>query len=209
MNITKFLLIDSVLAIAAIPFLYLIQNAKKKNLPLLNKSNKEELLRKTSITLPEKEKLINLEKVAKDQGSGIGFNSLIGDWKFVSVWKKDKDEENSLFSSLLRVFSANIEFKKDTSTEDSYKFSIITSIKLGILTIAFSGSGFLKGAQPLLVFLFNVIELKFGSNILLSKSLKEPIEEGKSFFALIALDDSGEWLSARSQGGELVLWVKG
>ena len=208
MNITNFLLIDSVLLIAAIPLLFLLQRDKKNVTPRKN-SNKEELLRQTSIKLPDKEKLIKLEKHAKVQGSGIGLNSLIGNWKFVSIWKKDKEEKDSLFSSLLRLFSANIEFKKDTSTEDLYKFSIITTIEFGILTITFSGSGFLNGEQPKLLYFFNVIELNSGSNVLLRKSLGEPIAEEKSVFALIALEESGEWLSARTQGGELVLWLKG
>ena len=208
MNITKLLLIYSVLVIAAILLFTLLQS-EKINLPFFKNSQKEEFLKQTSIKLPDKEKLIKLEKIAKNQGSGIGLNSLIGNWKFVSVWKKDKDEEDSHFSSLLRVFSANIEFKKDTSTKDSNKFSISTSIKFGILTIAFSGSGFLSGDRPLLPFLLNVIELKSGSNVLLSKSLKKASQEGKSFFALVALEESGEWLSARSPGGALLLWLKG
>ena len=207
MNITKFLLIDSILVIAAIPLCFLVQS-DKKTLPLFKNTTKKELLKQISIKLPDKENLIKLEKLAKDQGSGIELNSLIGDWKFVSVWKKDKDEEDSFFSSLLRVFYANIEFKKEISTDNSYKFSIITSIKFGILKIVFSGSGFLSGEQPLLQFSFNVIELKSGSNVLLTKSLKEPIEEGKSFFAMIALEKNGKWLSARSQGGEPLLWIK-
>ena len=207
MHITKFLLIDSVLVIAAIPLLFLVRSGKKIY-PLLQNSNKKELLRKTSIKLPDKEKILKLEKLAKDQGSGIGIDSLIGDWKFVSVWKKDKDEEDSLFSSLLRFFSAKMEIKKDTSTDGSCKFPIVVSIKFGILKMGFSGSCFLSGEQPLLPYLLNVIELKSGSNILLSKSLQETTEEGKSFFALIALEESGEWLSARNQVGDLVLWLK-
>ena len=201
---------DSVLVIAILTFWVLLQS-DKKNLPLIQSSNKDKLFRQTSIRLPEKEKLITLEKLARGQGSGIGVNSLIGNWKFVSVWKKDNDEEESLFSSLLRVFSATTEFKKDTyksSTVDLYNFSIITSIKFGILTIAFSGSGFSSGEQPLLQFSLSEIELKTGSNVLFSKTLRESLQKKKSSFALIALEESGEWLSARSQGGELVLWLK-
>ncbi|WP_413684430.1 hypothetical protein [Prochlorococcus sp. MIT 1011] len=97
MNIAKFLLIDSALVITIIPVLFLLQGGNK-NSPLFRRSNKEELLRNTSIKLPDKEKLLNLEKLAKDQGSGIQFESLIGNWKFVSVWKKDKDEEDHVFS---------------------------------------------------------------------------------------------------------------
>ena len=208
MNISKFLLIDAALAIAAIPLLFLLQGRKRKS-TVFRSSNKEELLSKTSIKLPEKEKLIELEKIAKDQGSGIEFHSLVGNWKFVSVWKKDIDEEDPVFSSLLRVFSAKIEFKKDISTENSPEFSVIASIQFGIFTIEFSGSGYLKGKQPLLPFFLNLIQLKSGTNILLSRSLKESEEKEKSFFSLIALEGNGEWLSARGQGGAVVIWLKG
>ena len=175
----------------------------------MRSSNKEELLRKTAIKLPDKEKLTNLEKLAKDQGSGIEFESLIGNWKFVSVWKKDRDEEDHVFSSLLRVFSANIEFKKEISTNNSPKYSVITSIQFGLLTIEFSGSGYLRGEQPLLAFFINLIELKLRSNILLRKSLIGPKAKEELFFTLIALENNGDWLSARGQGGALVLWLKG
>ena len=208
MNITKFILIDSVLVIAIIPFLFLLQGGKR-NSPLLRKSDKEELLRNTSIKLPDKEKLINLEKLAKDKGSGIEFESLIGNWKFVSVWKKDRDDEDHVFSSLLRVFSANIEFQKEISTNNSPKFSIITSIRFGLLTIEFSGPGYLRGNQPLLAFFINLIELKLQSNILIRRSLIGPKAKEELFFTLIALENNGDWLSARGQGGALVLWLKG
>ena len=207
MNISKFLLIDSALVIAIIPVLFLLQG--KKSSPLLRRSNKEELLRKTSIILPNKEKLINLEKLAKDQGSGIEFESLIGNWKFVSVWEKDRDNEDHLFSSLLRVFSANIEFQKEISTNNSPKFSVITSIQFGLLTIEFSGSGYLRGKQPLLAFFISLIELKLRSKILLRRSLIGPKAKEELFFSLIALENNGDWLSARGQGGALVLWLKG
>ena len=208
MNISKFLLIDSALVIAIIPVLFLLQG-KKKTLPLLRRSNKEELLRKTSIKLPDKEKLINLEKLAKDQGSGIKFESLMGNWKFVSVWKKDRDDEDHVFSSFLRVFSANIEFQKEISTNNSPKFSVITSIRFGLLTIEFSGSGYLRGKQPLLAFCISLIELKLRSKILLRRSLIGPKAKEELFFSLIALENNGDWLSARGQGGALVLWLKG
>jgi len=207
MNISKFLLIDSALVIAIIPVLFLLQG--KKNSHLFRRSNKEELLRKTSIKLPDKEKLINLEKHANDQGSGIEFESLFGNWKFVSVWKKGRDEEDHIFSSLLRVFSANIEFKKEISTNNSPKLSVITSIQFGLLTIEFSGSGYLRGKQPLLAFFIDLIELKLRSKILLRRSLIGAKAKEELFFTLIALGNNGDWLSARGQGGALVLWLKG
>ena len=207
MNISKFLLIDSALAIVIIPLLFLIQGGTRKS-PLLRRSNKEDLLRKTSIKLPDKKKLIELEKFAKKQGSGIEFDSIIGIWKFISIWKKDIDEEDPFFSSLLRVFSAKIEFKKDLLTENSTEFSVIASIQFGLFSIVFSGTGYLKGKQPLVPFCLNLIELKSGSNVLLSRPLKEPEEKDNSFFSMIALEENGAWLSARGQGGALVIWLK-
>ena len=175
---------------------------------LLRSSKKEESLEKTLYKLPNKKKLLELEKIARDSGSGIEFDSLVGDWRFVSVWAKDTDKEDSVFSSLLRFFSANFALKKDFSTEHSPKFTISTSIRFGLLKIEFSGSAFLKGEQPYLPFSFNLIELKSGSNILLSKSLEEPVEKRKLFFELIASGRSGEWLSGRGQSGALFLWLK-
>ncbi len=207
MNISKFLLIDAALVIAAIALIFSFQGGKKKS-PLFQISDKEKQLRNTSVKLPKKEKLIDLEKIAKNQGSGIEFDSLVGGWKFVSVYKKGQDKEDYIFSSLLRIFCANIKFKKNISNENSSEFPVIASIQYGLLTLEFSGAGYLKGKQPLLPFFLNRLEIKLGSNILLSRSLEEPKEEEKSFFALIALEENNEWLSARGQGGEVVIWLR-
>ena len=207
MNISKFLLIDAVLVIAAIPLLFLLTGGNKKT-PLMRSASKEELLKKSPYRLPDKKKLIELEKLAKNQGSGIESDSIIGNWKFISIWKKDIDEEDPIFSSLLRAFSAKIEFTKNLLTENTTELSVIASIQLGLLTIAFSGTGYLKGKQPLLPFFLNKIELKSGSKILLTRSLKEPEEKDKSFFSMIALEENDELLSARGQGGAVVIWLK-
>ena len=207
MNISKLIFIDAALAIASIPLIFLIQGRKNSS-PLLRSFKKDILLRKTSIKLPEKEKLIELEKIAQNQGSGIKFDSLIGSWKFVSVWKKDICEEDPVLSSLLRIFSANIKFKKDLSKKNTDCYSVISSIQFGLFTIEFSGSGFLKGKQPLLAFFLNLIELKSNSNTLLSRSLKEPEDRENSFFSLIALEENIKCLSARKQGGAIVIWLK-
>ena len=208
MNLSNFLLIEAAIVIAAIPIFYLIQAGNKKS-PLFLNTNKENLSGKTSIKLPDTRELLKLEKTAKIEGSGIESDSLLGNWKFLSVWKKDTEGEgDSIFSSLLRVFSANLEIKKSISIKDLLNFSITASIKFGIMSIEFAGNGYLKGEQPILPFFFNLIELKLGSNILLSRSIEEPLEKGKSFFALIATGESDRWLSARGQGGSLILWLK-
>ena len=207
MNISKYLLIDVGFVITAITLLFVFQGGKKKS-PLFQSSNIEKLLRESSVKFPEKEKLIMLEKLSKDQGSGIKFDSLVGDWKFASVWKKDQDEEDQVFSSLLRVFYANLKIKKKISIEHFPTFPVVASIRFGFFTIEFSGTGYLRGKQPLLPFFLNLIELKSGSNILLARRLKEPADKEKPFFSLIASEDNGRWLSARGQGGSLLLWLK-
>ena len=208
MNITKFLLIDVGLAIAVIPLLFFFQGRNYK-LPIFRTSTKENPLDKTSSKLPSKEKILAFERLARSQGSGIEFNSLLGDWKFVSVWNKDTEDEDSVFSALLRVFSANLKLKKDISNQNKIKFYIVTSIQFGLFLIEFSGYAYLKGKQPLLIFFFNLIELKSGSRTLLSRALHEPLEKEKPFFAVIASGENGGWLSARRQGGALILWLKG
>ena len=205
MHISKFLLIDAALTIAVISFLYLLQGRKTS---LFRSPKKEESSKETLYKLPNKEKLLELEKISRNSGSGIEFDSLVGDWRFVSIWAKDSDKEDSIFCSLLRFFSANLQLKKDFAAEHSPKFTIITSIQFGLFTIEFSGAGLLKGEQPYLPFFFNLIKFKSGSSILLSKSLEEPVEKKKPFFELIASGKSGEWLSARGQSGALFLWLK-
>ena len=86
----------------------LLQQGDKRKYPLLTIPSKERPISKTTFKLPEKEKLIELEKLAENQGSGIKFDSLVGDWKFISVWKRNIDEEDLLFSSLLKIFAAKI-----------------------------------------------------------------------------------------------------
>ena len=206
MNIYKFLLIDALLVFGAIPLIFVIQGGNNK-LHLIGTSTKKKILDKISTKMPGKEELLDLEIIARVKGSGVESDTLLGNWKFISVWKKDIDEKDSIFSSLLRVFSANLEIKKDIPIDNSHKLSITVSIKFGIISIEFSGNGYLKGKQPFLPFSFNLIELKSGSNILFSSSIKEPLEKEKSFFEIIALEES-RWLSARGQGGALILWLK-
>ncbi len=207
MHISDFLLIDALLAILVIPILLFFQDRNKK-LSIFRALNKTELLEKTSINLPDKEKLLYLEKFAISQGSGIEFDSLLGEWKFQSVWIKDYEKEDSIFSLLLRIFSAKLDLKKAISIDDQNEFCISISIQFGLLSIGFSGSAYLRGQRPTLTFFLNLIELKSGSRILLSKSLEEPSKNEKTFFAFIAAGESGEWLSARSQRGAFILWLK-
>jgi len=64
MNISKLLFIDIGFFIAIISLLFLIKGGKIKSNELIN-SNKEERFRETSVKLPDKEKLIKLEKASE------------------------------------------------------------------------------------------------------------------------------------------------
>ena len=84
---------------------------------------------------PSLDKLLELEKLSRQKGSGIELDSLIGLWKFVSVWKKGTDNEDKMSSSLLRLFSASLELKKQQVNEDLLKFDLSNSIQFGKLSI--------------------------------------------------------------------------
>ena len=160
------------------------------------------------INLPSLEKLLELEKSARTNGSGIDYDDLLGLWKFNSVWKQGSDKEDSISSSLLQVLSASLELKKDTQNPKQELFNIANSIQFGLLTLKFSGIANLERKQPLLPFSFDCIQIKLASFIIYKRSLQKPEQNKKPFFALIAIGSDGKWLSARGKGGGLALWER-
>ena len=158
--------------------------------------------------LPSLDKLKELEKHARVEGSGIEFDSILGLWKFNSVWKQGSDTDDSISSTLLQVLSASLELKKDMQNPEEEKFIIANAIKLGLLTLRFGGYANLERKQPLLPFSFNCIQVKLASLTILNLSLPVPDQNKRPFFALIAVDPNGKWLSARGKGGGLALWVQ-
>ncbi len=202
MNLTKFLLIDASLILLGVALLLLLKPSKAKAF-LLEDFKGNEVANQTFRNLPVQQKLLELEKIAQKDGSGITPDSLIGLWKFTSVWKKGTEKEDLIASSLLRLFSASLEIEKDQSNQ----LAITNSIQFGLLSIRFTGTGKLKGKQPLLPFFFECIELKAGSVKVLSRSLKIPDEKDWPFFALISMEKNSTWLSARGRGGGLALWI--
>ncbi len=207
MTLTKFLLIDGALLLVGLPLLLMLQGGKGFS-SLLGILNSDNLLDQTSINIPSLKELLELESLARRKGSGIEFDNLVGLWKFVSVWKQGTDKEDSISSSLLRLFSASLELKKKQTNEELLKFDITNSIQFGTLLLRFTGSGEVKGSQPLLPFFFEFIELKLGRSVLFSRSFDLPDEKNRPFFALIAMGDKGCWLSARGRGGGLALWLR-
>ena len=204
MNLVRFLLIDSFIVI----LILLIFKFNGNKFPFLLNSNDSNIIDETCIKIPDLEKILELENLAKKKGSGISFDQLIGFWKFVSVWEKGTDKEAQLPSSLLRLFSASLELRERETNKGFLQFDILNSIEFGILSIRFKGCGEIKGPQPLLPFYFEEIQLNIGEKRLLTKTLETPDAKESPFFALIGIGDNCEWLAARGRGGGLAVWLK-
>tara|TARA_Y100001968_G_scaffold38784_1_gene29598 strand:- start:833 stop:1333 length:501 start_codon:yes stop_codon:yes gene_type:complete len=159
-------------------------------------------------SFPSLEKLLKLEKKARIDGSGINYDSLLGLWKFNSVWKQGADKENTISSTLLQVLSASLELKINPKESENELFTIVNSIQFGLLSIKFIGIANLERKQPLLPFSFDCIQINLSSFTILKKALPKPARDKRPFFALIAVDKNGKWLSARGKGGGLALWER-
>ena len=207
MILSKFILIDAAFLIVGFSIVLFLQG--KKTTPSLLGEFKDSISPDQILTsFPSLSELLELETLARTEGSGIEFDSLNGLWKFVSVWKQGTDQEDSMSSSLLRLFSASLELRKQKNNEQLSKFDITNCIRFVFLSISFIGSGQLTGSQPLLSFAFERIDLKLGNNVVLSRLIAVPDEKNRPFFALIAMGKTSQWLSARGRGGGLALWLK-
>ena len=164
-------------------------------------------MKEINTVIPSKQELIKLEKTARLEGSGIDFKSLLGRWKFKSVWKQSSDKEDSISSTLLQVLSASLELRKADKSQNDEEFSIANTIQFGLLSIRFTGLANLERKQPLLPFYFDCIQIKLGNIVLLKKPLPIPKKQRRPFFSLIAMDNNGKWLSARGKDGGLAIWT--
>ena len=158
--------------------------------------------------LPQYSEIKNLESISKTDGSGITYEDLIGTWKFNSVWKKGSEEIDNISSSILQVFTAQLELKENSSQKNKVDFKIKNSISFGILSITFNGQASLKGKRPLLPFFFENLIINFGNFSLINKPLKKPEEKQMPFFSLIAISKENNWMCARGRGGGMAIWIK-
>ena len=158
--------------------------------------------------LPQYSEIKNLESISKKEGSSIGYEDLIGKWKFNSVWKKGSQEIDNISSSILQVLTAQLELKKNDYQNNKVKFKIKNSISFGILSIIFCGQASLKGKRPLLPFFFENLIINIGNFTLINKPLKKPDEKQMPFFSLIAISKENSWMCARGRGGGLAIWIK-
>ncbi len=204
MNLFNFVLIDLILLIVGVYVLWLLK-IKTSNPLLSDHSDDKKNILEAPYGISNINELLELEKLARKDGSGIELGSLIGLWRFLFVWKNGEEKIDSISSSLLKFFSASLELKNIKLSE---KFCISSSIQFGALSLRFMGSGYLQGSQPLLMFYFERIELVFGTSILFSRDLVIPKENNFPFFALISMDENKKCLAARGRGGGLAVWIR-
>ncbi len=162
----------------------------------------------TYIRLPADEKLLDIEKNSRKNGSGITYDDLIGIWKLNKVWKPVTNKFDNISSTILQLLNASLELKIDKENERLNRYIIKNSIKFGLLDLSFSGYASLKSKQPLLYFYFDHLRIKLGFLSIISKSLPKTDKINMPFFALNALGKNKNWLSARGKGGGLALWLK-
>ena len=134
--------------------------------------------------LPQYTEIKNLESISKKDGSGIGYEDLIGTWKFNSVWKKGSKEIDNISSSILQVLSAKLQLKKTNSRNNIVDYEIKNSVSFGILSIIFCGQASLKGTRPLLPFFFENLIINIGNFTLVNKPLKKTRRKANAFFSL-------------------------
>ena len=146
--------------------------------------------------------LLDLEKQARQAGSGLTASDLVGCWQLNTIWPKGQTEASVLNGWLLRSIGACLEISNGSGD----RLQLRNAVNLSGLTLQFTGPGELNGRQPLLKFRFEQVELLVGRFALLKKELPAPEEGREPFFALISRSPEG-WMAARGRGGGLAFWT--
>jgi hypothetical protein len=162
-------------------------------------------------TTPDADRLLQLERRSRVEGSGLVAADLIGRWQLEQVWGKGRSQPSTLSAALLRALAARLEIAPGPSPDS---LRLANAVNLGALELRFEGEGHLRGRRPLLVFWFERLQLRLAGRVLLQRALPRPEPKRLPFFALIARERAGDpeeergWLAARGRGGGLALWVE-
>lgn len=156
----------------------------------------------TPLNPPDGPTLLGLEAEARRHGSAIRPETLQGEWWLDQLWDRQGERQGSS-AALLRWICACLAIN---SVDGGLQLR--NSVRLGALTLEFSGPGWLGGKRPLLRFRFERMALLWGERELWRMALSEPAANTLPFFALIACVRSGDqgWLAARGRGGGLAAW---
>ena len=147
--------------------------------------------------------ILELERQARHQGTGLTLQQLDGCWRLNTTWSRQGATAPKASSLLLRALQASLELEVDASD-----LRIANQVSLGPLQLRFEGGATLLGLRLLLQFSFSTVQLKLGSTRLLERTLAQPKPQRMPFFALIGMGEDASWLCARGRGGGLALWVK-
>ena len=147
--------------------------------------------------------VLELERKARHQGTGLTLQHLDGCWWLKTTWSRQGAPAPKAASLLLRALQACLELQMH-----EFGLRIANQVSLGPLRLRFEGSANLLGPRPLLQFSFSSVQVKLGSTRLLERTLPQPKPQRMPFFALIGMGEDSSWLCARGRGGGLALWVK-
>jgi hypothetical protein len=152
---------------------------------------------------PTGDRLLELERSSRQQGSGIDGASICATWWLDQLWGRRQARSMARAAALMRALQACLEIRMEAE-----RLVLRNSVTVGALSLCFFGHGQLQGRRPLLQFSFDRLQVRWGERILLERSLPQPETLKLPFFALIALERQGEggWLAARGRGGGLALW---
>ncbi|MEB3319286.1 MAG: hypothetical protein VKO39_14250 [Cyanobacteriota bacterium] len=156
---------------------------------------------------PEASSLQALELRSRRQGSGLGRDDLLGDWRLERVWSKGRSQPSQAAGGVLRALTARLGIH--LAADGGMLLS--NSIALGPLKLCFDGTAALQGRRPLLMFQFHTLRLSVAEHTLWTRSLPMLAKGQAPFFALIASQPTGHgprWLAARGRGGGLALWLR-
>lgn len=148
------------------------------------------------------QRVLELEALARREGSGIGAAQVVGPWELRQLWSREQAAPQPPQAALLRLLGARL------AISPGQPLQLVNSVRAGALELRFCGGGRLVGRRPLLQFGFERLELRLGSRLLLQRPLPPTEPRRQPFFALIATgsDDQGRWLLARGRGGGLACW---
>jgi len=169
------------------------------------------------ISLPSGAMLLEQERQARRDGSGIVVADLLGTWAFARVWPRGRRQASAqaspqpspLVELVLKGLAASLRIEAHHNADAAAKLWLSNAVRLGPLELRFSGPGWLEGKRPLLLFQFDRLQIRAGRRRLLEKNLPAPDRRRQPFFALIAIEPGRHWLAARGRSGGLAVWRQG
>lgn len=166
-------------------------------------------------TLPDRARILELERLARQRGCGLRDADLLGCWRLERVWGREQPsgaDLTALTAPLLRALGARLVLgpaiggTPDGTPGDggvgSGRLALSNAVALGALELRFEGEGRLRGRRPLLEFQFDQLIVRWGETVLLRRSLPAPDPRRRPFFALIAASSPADSASPAAEAAD-------